>query len=151
MNIQKDFEEFLQLLNATGVEFVIVGGYAVAFHGYVRTTDDMDLFFRNTPENIARIRQALQRFGLSTTEQQADEFAVPENIIRMGIAPVRIEMMNSISGLTFDEVWQNKVSGIYGETPVFYISRSNLLHNKRESARPKDIADVDELGGNRNT
>ena len=81
MNIQKDFEEFLQLLNATGVEFVIVGGYAVAFHGYVRTTDDMDLFFRNTPENITRIRQALQKFGLSTTEQQATEFAVPENII----------------------------------------------------------------------
>ncbi|MYD62982.1 MAG: hypothetical protein F4W91_18235 [Gemmatimonadetes bacterium] len=149
MNIHNDFEEFLQLLNAETVEFVIVGGYAVAFHGYARATDDLDLFFRNTRENINHIRHALDRFGLATTEAQATEFADSGNIVRMGIAPVRIEMMNSISGLTFEEVWQNRISGIYGETPVFYISLADLIKNKRASARPKDLADVDELGGNR--
>ena len=151
MNIQNDFEEFLQLLNAQSVECIIVGGYAVAFHGYARATDDLDLFFRNTPENIKNIRQALQHFGLSTTEQQAAEFADSGNIIRMGIAPLRIELMNSISGLAFEDAWEHRISGTYGETPVAYISLPDLLQNKRASARPKDLADVDELGGNRDS
>lgn len=149
MNIHNDFEEFLRLLNAERAEFIIVGGYAVAFHGYARATDDLDLFFRNTRENIESIRRALQQFGLPTNEQQATEFADPGNIIRMGIAPIRIEMMNSISGLSFEEAWQHRIPGTYGETPVSYLSLANLLQNKRASARPKDLADVDELGGNR--
>ena len=149
MNIHRDFEEFLQSLNGHDAEFVIVGGYAVAFHGYVRTTDDMDLFFRNTAENIDRIRKALKGFGIPTTDAQAREFAEVGSIVRMGLAPVRLEMINAISGLTFDEVWARRVTGTYGHTPVNYISRADLLHNKRESGRPKDLADVDELGGNR--
>jgi len=151
VNIQRDFEEFLQLLNSERAEYVIVGGYAVAFHGYVRATDDMDLFFHNTPENIERIRCALAAFGLPITDTQAKGFAEVGSIVRMGLAPVRLEMINAISGLTFDEVWERRVSGMYGRTPVCYISRVDLLVNKRQSGRPKDLADVDELGGNRET
>ena len=149
MNIHSDFEEFLRLLNAESTEFVIVGGYAVAFHGYVRATDDLDVFFRNSPDNVAAIRRALEAFGMPTTEENATAFSEPENIIRMGIAPFRIEMMNSISGLTFDDVWAHRVAGTFGEVPVTFISLDDLLKNKREASRPKDLSDVDELGGNR--
>jgi predicted nucleotidyltransferase len=151
MNIHKDFEEFLQLLNDEKVEYVIVGGYAVAFHGYVRATQDIDLFYKNSEKNILRIQKALQRFGISTSSEQLIEFKDPGSIIRMGFPPVKIEMINSISGLSFNEVWENRISGHYGTIPVNFISYGHLLRNKRESGRPKDIADFDELGGNLNT
>lgn len=151
MNIHKDFEEFLQLLNDENVQYVIVGGYAVAFHGYVRITQDIDLFYRNTEKNIKKIQNALLKFGIPTTSEQLIEFQDIGSIIRMGIPPVKIEMINAISGLLFNEVWKNRVAGHYGTVPVNFISYDHLLINKRESGRPKDIADFDELGGNRKT
>ena len=149
MNIHKDFEEFLKLLIEQKVDFVVVGGYAVAFHGYVRATNDLDLFFNASKVNIGRIRKALQRFGLDTSDDQANGFSDPGCIIRMGIPPVRLELINNISGLSFKEVWDHRVSGEYGSVKVNYISLSDLLKNKKESGRPKDLADYDELGGNR--
>jgi len=149
MNIHVDFEEFLKFLNEEGAEFVVVGGYAVAFHGYVRATNDMDLFFRATEINIVRIRKALKKFGLPTTAKQAKEFANPGKIIRMGIPPVRLEMINNISGLSFGDVWRHRISGEYGTVAINYISFEDLLKNKKASGRPKDLADFDELGGNR--
>ena len=151
MNIHKDFEEFLQLLNDEKVEYVIVGGYAVAFHGYVRATQDIDLFYKNSEKNILRIQRALLTFGVSTTSEQLIEFKDPGSIIRIGFPPVKIEMINSISGLSFNEVWKNRISGYYGTIPVDFISYKHLLKNKSKSGRPKDIADFDELGGNLNT
>ena len=103
MNIHSDFEEFLRLSGEQNTEFLIIGGHAVAFHGYLRATDDLDVFFRNTPENIVRIRLSLELFGMPTTDENAADFSESGHIIRMGIAPFRIEMMNSISGLSFEE------------------------------------------------
>jgi len=150
MNIHKDFEEFLRLLREGNVEFVIVGGYAVAFHGYLRATNDMDLFFRNTEDNIRHLCRALDQFGFSTAESSVEEFAAPGVIIRIGMPPVRLELINAISGLTFDEVWERRVEDVYGDAPVNYISLRDLLANKKAAGRPKDLADFDELGGNRN-
>lgn len=149
MNIHEDFEEFLRLLAAERVDFVIVGGYAVAFHGYIRATQDMYLLFRNTDDNVRRILPALRGFGLSVDESVLADFRDRSSIIRMGIPPVCIEMINTISGLTFEEVWERRVRGAYGSAPVDYISCRDLLTNKQASGRPKDLADVDELGGNR--
>jgi len=146
MNIQDDFKEFLRLLKKNNVEFVIVGGYAVAFHGYIRTTNDMDIFFRNASENINNIENALIDFGFTKGSFNLDEFYDPGSIIRMGIPPVRIEMINTISGLTFDQVWKNKVSGNYGDIQIFYIGFNELIKNKKASGRPKDLLDIDELG-----
>jgi len=151
MNIHEDFEEFLRLLVEQQVEFVIVGGYAVAFHGYVRATQDLDVFFHNTEDNIHRIVIALQKFGLEADNDMTAAFSDPGSIIRIGVAPVEIEMINAISGISFPEVWAKRVSGRYGSVAVNYISRHNLLTNKRASGRPKDLADLDELGGNRAT
>jgi predicted nucleotidyltransferase len=149
MNIHRDFEEFLKLLNDEGVEFVIVGGYAVAFHGYVRATQDIDIFYRNSRENILRIQKSLAGFGLQTTSEQLSEFEDTGSIIRMGFPPVKIEMINSISGRTFEEVWRNRIPARYADVPVNFISLADLIKNKRESGRLKDLADIDELGGNR--
>jgi predicted nucleotidyltransferase len=149
VNIHEDFEEFLRLLVEQQVEFVIVGGYAVAFHGYVRATQDIDLFFRDTEDNVYRILPALQDFGLAVDESALQDFRDPGSIIRMGVPPVKIEMINTISGISFEEVWKGRVPGRYGGVEVDYISLPDLLTNKSASARPKDLADVDELGGNR--
>ena len=149
MNIHEDFEEFLRLLVEQQVEFVIVGGDAVAFHGYVRATQDIDLFFRDTEDNVYRILPALQDFGLAVDESALQDFRDPGSIIRMGVPPVKIEMINTISGISFEEVWKGRVPGRYGGVEVDYISLPDLLTNKSASARPKDLADVDELGGNR--
>jgi predicted nucleotidyltransferase len=146
MNIQDDFKEFLRLLKKYNVEFVIVGGYAVAFHGYIRTTNDMDIFFRNTSENIHQIEKALIEFGFTEGSFNLDEFYDQGSIIRMGVPPVRIELINAISGLTFDQVWENKISGNYGDLLIFYIGFNELIKNKRASGRPKDLLDIDELG-----
>ncbi len=145
MNIHQDFEEFLRLLNEKGVEYLIVGGYAVAFYGYVRATNDMDLFFRNNSGNIRKIADALEAFGIISSESELRSFSDPGSIIRMGVPPVRIAMINNISGLSFDVAWRGKTPGIYGETPVFYLSYQDLITNKRDSGRPKDLADIDEL------
>ena len=149
MNIHKDFEEFLKYLTDEKVEFVIIGGYAVAFHGYVRATNDMDLFFKNSNKNILKIRNALTKFGISTSDSDADEFKKSDTILRIGNPPVRIEMSNSISGIEFDDVWEHKIKDRYGDVTVYYISLYDLLKNKKTSGRPKDLADYDELGGNR--
>lgn len=149
MNIHKDFEEFLKLLTAEEVEFVIVGGYAVAFHGYIRATNDIDFFFGITPENIRKICDALEHFGIPVPEANIQNFSEPGAIIRIGTPPVQIEMINNISGLSFEEVWSRRVESVYGETSVGYISLADLLKNKKASGRPKDLADVDELGGER--
>ena len=151
MNIHEDFEEFLRLLNKQQVEFVIIGGYAVAFHGYVRATQDMDIFFRSSDDNARKILRGLQNFGFSVDEAILNDLCDPGSIIRMGIPPVRIEMINTISSLSFNEVWERRIGGNYGNVAVNYISYADLLTNKKASGRPKDLADFDELGGNQTT
>jgi len=151
VNIHKDFEEFLRLLGENCVEFVIVGGFAVAFHGYVRATQDIDIFFRNSDENVRKILRAVEDFGFSVDEAFLNTLREPGKIIRMGLPPIRIEMFNTISGCLFDEVWERRIAGNYGNVAVNYISYADLLINKKASGRPKDLADFDELGGNRTT
>ena len=145
MNIHKDFQDFLKSLNDEGVEFVIIGGYAVAFHGYIRNTGDLDIFFRNISTNIQKIKKALISFGFNDQSIELGDFYKLGNIIRMGIAPIRIEMLNDISGTTFDEVWSSRVHGLYDDVPVNYIGLKELLSNKKASGRPKYLLDVEEL------
>lgn len=145
MNIHDDFEEFLRLLNSESVDYVIVGGYAVAYHGYIRTTQDLDILFANNKDNIEKICRAMIHFGFTEQAFDATDFSEPGSIIRMGVPPVRIELINEISGVTFDEVWITKVTGKYGTVSVFYIGKQELLKNKKAAGRPKDVADIDEL------
>jgi hypothetical protein len=147
MNIHDDFEEFLRLLTERNVEYVVVGGYAVAFHGYVRHTKDLDILFRNDPANIANLRRALTDFGFPPESLERVAFSEQGKIIRMGVRPVMIELINVISGLSFDEVWKRRVEGQFGDRTVHYISKRDLLTNKKAAGRPQDIADYEELRG----
>jgi hypothetical protein len=145
MNIHKDFAEFLKLLNKKKVEYVIVGGYAVAFYGHVRMTKDLDVLFRNAPQNIQKLISVLSQFGFSADSLDEVAFSEQGKIIRMGVSPVMIELINTISGVSFEAAWKNRVRGPYGRIQVNYLSQQNLLKNKKASGRPQDIADVEAL------
>jgi hypothetical protein len=145
MHIQNDFKEFLRLLKAHDVDFVILGGYAVAFHGYVRNTQDLDILFRADDHGVLGVLGALRAFGFPEDSVSAADIARPGNVIRMGVPPVRIELLNTVSGVAFDEVWAGRIAGHYDDVPVAYIGRAELIRNKMASGRPKDLADVDEL------
>ncbi len=145
MNIHDDFEEFLKLLNAHKVKYVIVGGYAVAFYGYVRTTKDLDILFHNTAQNIKRLRTALESFGFKTDALDDVAFSEQGKIIRMGVAPAMIELINAVTGLSFGRIWRNRTMGEYGSITVPFICLQDLLINKQAAGRPQDLADYAEL------
>jgi hypothetical protein len=145
VNTHKDFEEFIQLLAENKVEFVIVGGYAVVFHGFIRSTQDIDILYRPTARNAKKIRTALAAFGLPVSVKDCKAFLEPGTIFRMGIPPERIKLINNVSGLDFEEIWRKKTAGAYGKAPVNYISKPHLIINKKASGRPKDLMDVEEL------
>jgi len=145
MNIQPDFEEFLALLEKHSVDYMIVGGYAVAFHGFPRFTKDMDIFFEPTPDNVRRLREALVEFGFTERDLPQDAFETKGNLLTFGAVPVRIDLVNDIDGVTFAEAKPNSVRGRYGQTEVTFIGREDLVRNKRATPRAKDKADVEEL------
>jgi hypothetical protein len=145
MIIQDDLKEFFRLLNENSVEYVIVGGYAVAFHGFVRATKDIDVLFHNTPANIKRLMAALVGFGIQESDMVMNTFSEQGRIIRMGSPPMMIELINAVGGVTFEEIWKNKVSGHYGNVSVFFLSKNDLLKSKKAAGRPQDIRDLEEL------
>lgn len=145
MEVQPDFSEFLASLNAAGVEYLVVGAYALAFHGAPRNTLDLDVYVRPTAANAVRFLAALDRFGFGSLGLQAADFTVPGRILQLGRPPVRIDVMTSISGVRWSTAWRGRVSGRYGEVPVPFLGQKQFLANKRASGRAKDLADVEAL------
>ena len=145
MNTQPDFEELLRLLEEHRVEYMIVGGYAVAFHGYPRFTKDIDIFYEASRENIERLRHALERFGFGPPELADDLFEMRGQIVTFGVVPVRVDLLNDIDGVSFAEALPHAVRGTYGQTQVTFIGREDLIRNKRSTPRAKDKADAEEL------
>lgn len=145
MNIQQDFKELLALLEENRIDYMIVGGYAVAFHGYPRFTKDLDIFFNPSSENIEKIIQVLVQFGFSEKDLNETLFSNPGNMVTFGVAPVRVDFINRIDGLDFKAARKNRVRGKYGDAEVFFISREDLIKNKQASPRLKDKADIEEL------
>ena len=146
MDLHRDFRDLCSLLNANGVEFLIVGGYALAFHGAPRFTGDIDIFIRPTPENAARVLTALNEFGFRFPNLSEKDFLAPDKVIQLGVPPVRIDLMTSISGVSWETAEASKVSGLYGDVPVYYIGVREYIVNKRASGRQKDLADIEALG-----
>ncbi|MBD3278021.1 MAG: hypothetical protein GF388_06965 [Candidatus Aegiribacteria sp.] len=145
MTIQQDFRELLRLLEENEVDYLIIGGYAVAFHGYPRFTKDLDIFFRNSPENIDRLRKALLGFGFSSKELPENVFSERGNILVFGVPPTRIDLLNEIDGISFDEAFRNSIKGTYDNLKARFIGYDELLLNKKASPRISDKADVEEL------
>jgi hypothetical protein len=153
MEIHTDFKELLELFsvwspqdNKHKVEYLIVGGYALAFHGAPRFTGDIDLFVRPIRENAKRILAALSDFGFGSLDLSEEDFTTPGKIIQLGVPPVRIEMITRISGVSWEKADAGKVPGQYGQTPVCFISRADFIANKKATGRKKDSADIEALG-----
>ncbi|MBP7585826.1 MAG: hypothetical protein KBA61_17410 [Spirochaetes bacterium] len=141
----EDFEDFLKLLNSHGVEYLLIGGYAVAYHGYIRATQDIDVWIRVTPDNARRVTDAITEFGFTPEGMTPEMFSLEDRVIRMGVPPLRIEVLTSVSGVAFDECFRAKDTVDMGDYTIPVINREMLLKNKKASGRLKDLADVENL------
>lgn len=146
MEVQKDFKELLELFNEHNVQYMIVGGYALAFHGAPRYTGDIDLFVKPDSKNAQQILIALNKFGFGSVGIRQEDLEIPDRVIQLGYPPVRIDIMTSISGLSWNEACQKRLNGEYGDIPVYYIAKEHYIINKRASGRKKDLADLEALG-----
>jgi hypothetical protein len=144
-HLPPDFREFLQYLNANQVEYLLVGGYAVGYYGYPRATADIDVWIAISVENASRIVEALREFGFTIPDLKPELFLQKERIIRMGLPPVRIEVMTSISGVDFAECYARRLVVEMDGVPVSLIELADLKKNKKAAGRPKDLADLDQL------
>lgn len=145
MNTQPDFEDFLRLLEVHRVDYMIVGGYAVAYHGFPRFTKDIDIFFSSAGDNLVRLQAALVDFGFQAATVPIETLAEPDAVLAVGIEPVRIDLLNRIDGVVFQDARANTVRGRYGSVEVTFIGKEDLLRNKRASGRHRDLGDVEEL------
>lgn len=144
-SLSRDFREFLQFLNEHAVEYLLIGGHAVALHGYPRATSDLDVWIGVSEVNAQRLTKALQRFGFDLPEVTPALFLQPDRIIRMGVPPNQIEILTGIDGVQFSDCYPRRVTLELNEVPVCVISSEDLKINKRASGRNKDLADLDEL------
>jgi predicted nucleotidyltransferase len=145
VNLPPDFKEFLRLLNARNVEYLLIGGYAVGYFGYPRATADMDIWIAMNPANAEKIVTVLKEFGFDLPDLSAELFLKEWQIIRLGVPPVRIEISTSISGVDFSECYAEKVLAELDGVQVNLISLNHLKINKKASGRHHDLADLDNL------
>lgn len=145
MELEPDFSEFCSLLNAHRVEFVVVGAYALAFHGAPRFTGDIDFLVRPSEDNGRRLLDAIVAFGFPATAVTPQDVVVGRKVIQMGVPPVQIHVMSAIDGVTWDEVWNGREPGRLGDHDVQFIGQTEFLKNKKAAGREKDLADIDAL------
>lgn len=145
MKVSADFKDFLKLLNEKKVEYLLIGGYAVSYHGYSRPTGDMDVWIRFSETNAERTAEALEEFGYARKDQSLPVLLQFGKILRMGFPPFRLEVSTDIDGVVFDECYANHVVINIDDIPVTLIGYEDLLTNKKAAGRLKDLADVEEL------
>ena len=145
MNLQKDLREFVELLNALEVHFLIVGAFAVAHHGYVRYTADLDVFVEKSNVNAERILRAIGEFGFGGVGLTPEDFTHKDQIVQLGVAPNRIDILTTLTGVSFDEAWSSREMANIAGLTVPVISRALLKQNKLATGRPQDLADLEYL------
>ena len=145
MEIQQDFRDLLELFNSNKIEYIIVGGYALAFHGAPRYTGDIDIYVKPAAGNAEQIMTALDEFGFGSVGLAAADFEKPGQVIQLGVPPVRIDIITSIGGVSWDEAFAGRVAGRYGDVDVYYLGRAQFIQNKRSVGRKKDLADLEAL------
>jgi hypothetical protein len=143
--LAKDFKEFLKSLNSNSVEYLLIGGYAVGIHGHVRATNDLDIWVNISPENAAGIDRALREFGFASQSLTPNLFLARNEVVRMGVPPVRIEILTSISGVEFASCYAERQMIYVDEIDVPVISLARLRENKAAAGRLKDLADLEGL------
>lgn len=140
--LSNDLQEFIRLLNTQAVEYLIVGAWALAFHGRPRYTGDVDILIRREPANAARMMRVIEAFGFGKTGLTAADFLRENYVIQLGVEPNRIDLLTGISGVEFKEGWQSRVAGKLGGQTVYFLNRDLLIRNKLAAGRDKDIADA---------
>lgn len=145
MEAQQDFRELLELFNDRKIDFMIVGGFALAFHGAPRFTGELDIFIRSDEENASRIMDALAGFGFGSAGLNKTDFMDPDRVVQLGVPPVRIDLITSISGVTWEEANAGRVFSEFGGVPVSYLGRNEFIKNKKAIGRHKDLADIEAL------
>ena len=144
MELKQDFIEFIELLNNENVEYLILGGYAVSFHIRPRATGDIDFFYAANPENCLKLERVLRGF-VGPSNINSDVLSQTGKITMIGIPPNRIDLINQISGIDFDDAWKDRVEGCYGSIETWFMSKTDLLKNKKAANRAKDQADIQSL------
>lgn len=142
MQLPPDWSEFLSLLSRHRVKFLLIGAHALAAHGHPRATLDLDVFVEASPANARRIGRALAEFGFDTAADQAVHLATADRMMRLGREPLRIDILNQISGVSWAAAWKGRMAATLDNHRVFVIGRAELRRNKRASGRPKDVADL---------
>ena len=142
IELHPDFKDFLRLLNSHDVRYMLVGGYAVGYHGYPRATGDMDIWIETSESNSKKLASAFREFGMPTETISEDLFLEPNKVIRMGVPPVRLEVITSASGVDFNECYANREVIEIDGIPVNFISLHDLKKNKRAAGRHKDLEDL---------
>jgi hypothetical protein len=141
-NLHKDFKEFLQLLTAHRVKFLIVGAHALAAHGQPRYTGDLDVFVESSEKNAKRVVKALAEFGFGSVGLVLRDFTTRGRVTQLGFPPVRIDILTSISGVSFATAWEGRKRGTLGGVAVSYLGKREFIRNKTRAGRPKDLADL---------
>lgn len=142
MSANQDFKDLFAAFNAAAVEFMVVGAHALAAHGHVRATRDLDVWVRPERENARRVLAALKDFGAPLHGLSEDDLVDHDTVFQIGVQPVRIDILTGIDGVSFDEAWPAREPSTFAGEPVFVLSRAHLVQNKRASGRPQDLADV---------
>jgi hypothetical protein len=143
--VNEDFHDLLSALCEAGARFLIVGAYAVSFHAEPRATGDLDVWVEPTAENATQVLTALRAFGAPLQDLTHDDLAQPDVVFQIGVAPRRIDILTSITGVTFGEAWAGRVEVAYGDVRCFAIGRDALIRNKQALGRPKDLLDLELL------
>jgi hypothetical protein len=147
MKVAEDFEEFFASCNINKVQYLIVGGYAFALHAHPRFTGDIDVFVAPNEANARKIIQALTDFGFPLSPLTWEDLASPGKVVQLGYPPLRIDVITAIDGVSFEDAWPRRVESRYGAQPVYFISKEDLIANKRASGRQQDLLDLESLTG----
>lgn len=144
-DLPQDFSEFVKLLNEHSVRYLIVGGYAVGFHGHTRYTKDLDVWIESTEENAARLLKTLDQFGFGELDLKVEDFLTPRQIIQLGHEPMRIDLLTSVKGVEFSEAFKNAIEAEIDGVNYVVIGLKQLIASKKAAGRPHDLGDVDLL------
>ncbi len=145
IQLPNDFKEFLKSLSGHDIRYLLVGGYAVTYHGYARSTGDLDIWISLDRSNAERLADSIREFGFDAPQLTPELFLSERTLVRMGRPPLQIEILSSVSGLEFDECYEHRIIERWDDVDVSLISLADLRTNKRAAARPKDIEDINRL------
>jgi Nucleotidyl transferase of unknown function (DUF2204) len=145
--VNRDFRDLLAVFNAHGVEYLVVGAHALAAHGHVRATKDLDVWVRPEATNAQRVLEAVRSFGAPLHDLTEADLTTPGVVYQIGVQPLRIDILTAIDGVTFDEAWPDRMHTDFADVPVAVLSKHHVIQNKRAAGRTQDLADIERLQG----